>query len=72
MDEITSQQITNDLIEKVKNLQKFKIVRVLPKDFSFNGVVPFDLEIDSKGLMTFTVYAMDLKEANQQVNDYLS
>lgn len=66
-----AKKMAEDLIQKAKDMQTFKIVRLVPEGFEFNGPVPFNIEINAKGLMTVTVHAMNLKEANQQVDEYL-
>lgn len=61
----------NDLMKRVKSLQVFTVERELPEDFAFTGTVPYDMKI-SEGVAYIKVYAVDLQEANQRVDDYLS
>ena len=67
----TAADITKELIEKAMHMQAFKIIRLRPDDFEFNGPVPFDISIDKENVMTFTVHCMTLNEANQMVDEYL-
>lgn len=71
MNEKTASELTDEIIGKMKQAQKFRIIRQVPEDFEFRGPVPFDISINSKGLMTFQVYATSLEEAQKKVNDYL-
>ncbi len=64
-------ELTQNIIERVMKLQTFRIIRTRPDDFEFNGPVPFDVKINKEDVMTFTVYAMTLEEANKQVDTYL-
>ena len=61
----------NDLMKRVKSLQVFTIERELPEDFVFNGTVPYDIKI-ADGTMFIKVYAVDLDEANQRIDEFLS
>lgn len=66
----TAREITDLLIQRAKRSQKFRIVRQQPDDFMFRGRVPFDIQIKD-GIMTCEVYAVDLGEANAQVDEFL-
>lgn len=61
----------NDLMKRVKSLQVFTIERELPEDFAFTGTVPYDMKI-SGGTAFIKVYAVDLQEANQRIDEFLS
>lgn len=61
----------NDLMKRVKSLQVFTVERELPEDFVFSGTVPYDMKI-SEGKAFIKVYAVDLAEANQRVDEYLA
>lgn len=61
----------NDLMKRVKSLQVFTVERELPEDFVFTGTVPYDMKI-SEGIAFIKVYAVDLQEANQRVDDFLT
>ena len=60
----------NEMIARAKRMKSFKIVKLKPESFIFSGRVPMDLSIKDD-LMTFTVYAVDLAEANAMVDKYL-
>jgi hypothetical protein len=67
----TAEELTQGIIDNMKKAQEFRIIRPLPDDFEFfGGPVPFDIRI-KKEMMTFTVYATSLQEANSQVDEYL-
>lgn len=72
MTDKTASQLTDEIINKMKQAQKFRIMRPVPEDFEFNGTVPFDISINAKGLMTFSVYATSLEEANKKIDAYLN
>lgn len=61
----------NDLMKRVKSLQVFTVERELPEDFAFTGTVPYDMKI-SEGVAFIKVYAVDLQEANQRIDEYLA
>jgi hypothetical protein len=70
--EKTAKELTKDILENMRKAQQFRIIRQMPDDFEFfGGPIPFDIRIKDE-IMTFTVYATSLEEANAQVNDYLS
>ena len=66
----TAKEITENLITKAKSMQKFRIVKPQPENFIFNGKVPFDISIKEE-VMVFSVYALNLAEANAMVDKYL-
>lgn len=73
MTDKTPSQLTSEIIDRMKQTQKFRILRPVPDDFEFRGgPVPFTISINAKGVMAFTVYAVSLEEANQKVNEYLN
>ena len=72
MTDKTPAELTQEIIGKMKQAQQFRIIRQLPDDFEFNGVSPFNISINSKGVMVFTVYATSLEEANRSVDKFLN
>lgn len=58
-------------MQRIKSLREFTIERELPEDFSFTGQVPYDMKI-SEGIAYVKIYAADLEEANQKVDDFLN
>lgn len=73
MNHKSSSQLTSEIIDRMKRTQKFRIMRPVPEDFEFpGGPVPFTISISAKGVMTFTVYAVTLEEANKKIDEYLN
>lgn len=73
MNDKTPSQLTSEIIDRMKQTQKFRILRPVPDDFEFRGgPVPFTISINAKGIMAFTVYAVSLEEANQRIDEYLN
>jgi len=65
MDEVKS------IINRVKRLQEFKVCVKLPKQFAFNGKIPYDMELDGS-TATVHVYAESLTEAQQRAEEYFN
>jgi hypothetical protein len=63
-------EFAQNLIERARRMQEFRIMKPEPDNFMFNGKVPFDVSIKN-GMMTFTVHAVDLAEAHAMVDKYL-
>jgi hypothetical protein len=63
-------EFAQNLIERARRMQEFRIIKTQPDNFVFNGKVPFDVKIQNN-MMTFTVHAVDLAEANAMVDKYL-
>ena len=60
-----------DIMKRIKTLKQFTIERELPEDFAFTGQVPYDMKI-SEGMAYIKVYAINLAEANQRVDEFLA
>lgn len=58
------------LMNRVKSLQEYTIERELPEDFQFGGTIPYDMKIVA-GVAYIRVYASDLQEANDKVDEFL-
>ena len=59
------------LLNKIKNLKEFVVIRDMPESFVFTGTVPFDMKIvGNQG--SFKVLASSLEEASEKVDAYLS
>ena len=58
-------------MKRIKNLRQYTIERELPENFVFTGQVPYDMKI-SDGMAYIKIYAIDLDEANQRADDFLS
>lgn len=66
----TARDMTNDLINRAKNLNEFTVTTSVPEDFKLNGVVPFDMQIQ-EGEISAKVYGVDFDEAVHRFNDWL-
>jgi hypothetical protein len=58
-----------NLMEKIKSLQEYEVQYVIPEDFDFYGVVPFDMSISS-GVALVRLVAPSLEEAVNRVEKY--
>ena len=67
---MNSVNLANNLINRARSLQKFDIVRSVPENFLFNGRQPYDVKMNRQ-VMTVTVHAVNLAEANAMVDKYL-
>jgi hypothetical protein len=58
------------VINRIGNLQEFEVQVTMPKCFSFNGSVPYDIEI--LGDQAFiTILAESIEEATQRARSYV-
>jgi hypothetical protein len=58
------------VINRIGNLQEFEVQVTMPKTFSFNGSVPYDIEI--LGDQAFiTILAESIEEATQRARSYV-
>ncbi len=64
-------QTIETIIDRIKNLSIFNITVDLPDEFTFKGIVPFDVKIIGREA-TFTLYALNFEEASQKINNYVS
>ena len=67
---MNSVDMANNLIFRAKNLQEFVVETDTPKDFRFNGVVPFDMTI-VEGVISAKVLAIDFNEAVNIFDEWL-
>jgi hypothetical protein len=58
-----------NLMEKIKSLQEYEVQYIIPEDFDFYGVVPFDMSISS-GVALVRLVAPSLEEAVNRVEKY--
>ena len=58
-------------MKRIKSLHEYTIEREVAENFAPNGTVPYDIKI-VKNIATIKLYAIDLDEANQRVDDFLS
>ena len=59
---MNSVDMANALIHRAKHLTEFVVTTAVPEHFRFNGVVPFDMQIN-EGEIYAKVYALDFNEA---------
>ena len=57
------------IIHRIKRLQQFVVRVPVPKDFCFNGSVPFDMEIVGR-VAKVTVWAASEVEAQRRAEDF--
>jgi hypothetical protein len=67
-----AKQITDELIYRMKHtsLNKFSIIREVERGWFPNGVAPFDIHA-SGNIVTFSVWAESLQDAEDQVSKFL-
>ena len=58
-----------NIMEKIKSLQEYEVQYIIPEDFDFYGVVPFDMSISS-GVALVRLVAPSLEEAVNRVEKY--
>ena len=67
---MNSIDMANNLIFRAKNLNEFTVTTEVPKDFRFNGEIPFDLQIQDN-IIYAKVWAVDFDEAAKRLDDFL-
>ena len=67
---MNSVEMANNLIFRAKNLHEFTVTTEVPEDFQFNGVVPFDMQIQDN-IIYAKVWAIDFDEAAKRLDDFL-
>ena len=61
-----------DVMDRVKNLKEFKVVRNVSEEFVLNGKMPYDIKLDKHNLLTVTLMAVDKEEAERRVSEFIS
>ena len=61
-----------DIMDRVKNLKEFKIVRTVSENFVLNGKMPYDIKLDKNNVLTVTLMAVDKEEAERRVSEFIS
>ena len=61
-----------DIMDRVKNLKEFKVVRNVSEDFVLNGKIPYDIKLDKNNVLTVTLMAVDNEEAERRVSEFIS
>jgi len=67
---MSTMDIVDALINRVKNLNEYTVTTEVPDDFRFNGVIPFDIKIND-GTIFAKVWAVDFDEATKVFDQYL-
>ena len=60
----------SEVMNRMKNLQRFEISRQLPDTFEFRGKAPYDFRIQNEEITVF-IWAVDLEEADLRVNEFV-
>jgi dGTP triphosphohydrolase len=60
------------IMDRVKNLKEFKVVRNVSEDFVLNGKIPYDIKLDKNNVLTVTLMAVDKEEAERRVSEFIS
>lgn len=61
-----------DLMDRIKNMQYYKVVIPLEEDIEFNGPVPFDIKINKDKIAQFNILASTYEEAEQKAWDFIN
>ena len=67
---MNSVDMANNLIFRAKNLNEFTVTTEVPENFQFNGVVPFDMQIQDN-IIYAKVWAIDFDEAAKRLDNWL-
>lgn len=67
---MNSVDMANNLIFRAKNLNEFIVTTTVPDGFRFNGVIPFDMQINGDEIEA-KVWAVDFDEAAHRLNEFL-
>ena len=57
--------------ERIKSLETWEILVELPDDFTFNGVIPYNIEIDETNRAKITLVAVSREEAIYKVLEWI-
>ncbi len=57
------------VMNRIKNLTEYEVMVPFPKEFEFNGVVPYDMSI-SGDYAFVKIIAESLEEAKVKANEY--
>jgi hypothetical protein len=60
------------IMDRVKNLKEYKVVRNVSDDFILNGKMPYDVKLDKNNILTVTLMAVDQAEAERRVSEFIS
>jgi hypothetical protein len=59
----------NRVMERIKNLTEYEVMVPFPKNFEFDGVVPYDMSISGDKAFV-KVIAESIEEATLKANEY--
>jgi hypothetical protein len=62
----------NAIMDRVKNLKEYKVVRTMSDDFVLNGKMPYDIKLDSNNVLTVTLMAVSREEAERRVSEFIT
>lgn len=60
------------IMDRIKNLKEFTIKRKVPDNFTLNGKMPYDIKLDSNGIISVKLMAVDKTEAERRVSEFIS
>jgi hypothetical protein len=60
------------IMDRIKNMEYYKIIIPLEDELEFRGPVPFDIKINKDGLAQFTILASSYDEAEKKAWDYIN
>jgi hypothetical protein len=60
------------IMDRVKNLKEYKVVRNVSEDFVLNGKMPYDIKLDNNNVLTVTLIAASREEAERRVSEFIS
>jgi hypothetical protein len=67
---MNSVELSNNLIYRAKNLQKFTVETEIDYPLAVQGKIPFDIRIKD-GLLSADIYALNFDEACVMLNNFL-
>lgn len=62
----------NSIMDRVKNLKEYKVIRNMSDDFVLNGKMPYDIKLDSNNVLTVTLMAISREEAERRVSEFIT
>lgn len=62
----------DDVLFRMKNLKKFRILRNVGEDFILNGKMPYDIKLDKNNILTVTLMAVNRDEAERRVSNFIT
>lgn len=59
------------IMDRVKNLKEYKVIRTVSDNFILNGKMPYDIKFDKNNQLTVTLLAVDRIEAERRVDEFI-